>query len=507
MARRPGPLGGPPAWPGAAAAALVAVLCLGPVLALGAAAGGGRGLGPADAAALRFTLLQAGLSAAISVGLAVPVARALARRRFPGRDLFVTLLGAPFLLPSTVAVLGIVAVWGRQGLVADGLAALGLPRPSPYGLHGVVLAHVTLNLPLATRLLLFGWLDIPAERFRTAAALGLPVGPLLERPMLRQVVPGALAAVFALCLTSFAVALILGGGPAATTVELAIFQAVRFEADLGAAAALALVQYGLCGAAALAAWAFAQGPVLGGGLGRTVERHDAAGLAARLGDAAAIGLVLLLLLPLAAALLAGIGGLVEPPPGLAGAAARSLGVALAAAALCLALAFALALRGGPFVQAAGALPLAASSLALGSGLFVLLRPWGAPSGFALPVAALLDALLALPFALRALLPALAAAEARHGRLASALGLTGWRRLPLLLGLVRAPIGFAAGLAAALSVGSLGAIALFAGPGQETLPLLMVRLMGAYRMEAAAATGLVAVLLALLLFLFFDRRPR
>ena len=62
------------------------------------------------------------------------------------------------------------------------------------------------------------------------------------RTMLREVLPGALATVFALCLTSFAVALILGGGPWATTLELAIYQAVRFDFDLGHAAGLALVQ-------------------------------------------------------------------------------------------------------------------------------------------------------------------------------------------------------------------------------------------------------------------------
>ncbi len=84
-----------------------------------------------------------------------------------------------------------------------------------YGLQGVVLAHVFLNLPLATRMFLQGWQAIPAERFRLAASLGFTpadVARHLERPMLREVAPGALATVFAICLTSFAVALVLGGG-------------------------------------------------------------------------------------------------------------------------------------------------------------------------------------------------------------------------------------------------------------------------------------------------------
>ena len=54
---------------------------------------------------------------------------------------------------------------------------------------------------------------MPAERFRLAASLGFGPGDVarvLERPMLREVVPGAFVVIFILCLTSFAVALALG---------------------------------------------------------------------------------------------------------------------------------------------------------------------------------------------------------------------------------------------------------------------------------------------------------
>lgn len=226
--------------PGAAVvAALVAGLTLGMAGVVGAGAGS---LWPtaADWAALRFTLVQAALSAGISCLLAVPVARALARRRFAGRGLLVTLMGAPFLLPVIVAVLGLLAVFGRSGVVSGALALAGLPPLSIYGLHGVVLAHVFLNLPLVTRMLLMGWQAIPAERFRLAASLGMPPGAQfrhLERPMLRTVLPGAAVVVFTICLASFAVALTLGGGPGATTVELAIYQALRFDYDPARAAA------------------------------------------------------------------------------------------------------------------------------------------------------------------------------------------------------------------------------------------------------------------------------
>ncbi|MBC7738864.1 MAG: thiamine/thiamine pyrophosphate ABC transporter permease ThiP, partial [Candidatus Saccharibacteria bacterium] len=116
--------------------AVLAALILGTALALALRADQFN-LRAAEWAALRFTLLQAALSALVSAVLAVPVARALARRRFPGRDAIVTLLGAPFLLPIVVAVIGILAVYGKTGIVTQVLTAVNLPAPSIFGLQGV----------------------------------------------------------------------------------------------------------------------------------------------------------------------------------------------------------------------------------------------------------------------------------------------------------------------------------------------------------------------------------
>jgi thiamine transport system permease protein len=502
-----------------AGAAVAAALCLltGGTLAAVLWRAGAVSVGPADWAAVRFTVLQAAVSAALSVALAVPVARALARRRFPGRAALIALMGAPFLLPVIVAVLALLAVFGRAGPVNAALAALGLPPLSIYGLHGVVLAHVFLNLPLAVRMILWGWQAIPAERFRLAAALGL--GPAevfrhLERPMLRAALPGAFVAIFLVCLTSFAVALVLGGGPRATTVELAIYQALRFDFDLGRAAALAVLQLALSAAAVLIAARVVLPTGLGTGLDRPVTRWDARGPGLRVQDAVLICLAAaFLLVPIAAVVAAGLPGLARLPASVPAAALRSLAVALAAAALAVAGALALALailgsRHGRWLETAGMLPLSASSLVLGTGLFLLLYPLVAPERAALPVMGLLNAAAALPFALRLILPALTETEAAYGRLADALGLTGRARLRwLILPRLRPVLGLALGLSAALSMGDLGAIALFAAPDRATLPLLVQQLMGAYRMQEAAAAALVLMVLAFGLFWLCDRGGR
>ena len=520
MARSPQQIAGPVRWGGGLALALVAALTLGTVAALLTRAEPGRGLGPAEWAALRFTVQQALISAALSCFLAVPAARALARRRFPGRAALVTLLGAPFLLPAIVAVFGIIAIWGRSGLVSTFLKAIGAPGIEIYGLSGVVLAHVFFNVALVARLVLQGWLAIPDEQFRLAAQLGFAprdVFRRIEAPMLRGVLPGAFVLVFLLCMTSFAVALMLGGGPRASTVELAIYQALRFDFDLGRAAWLALIQFCLCGSVAFLSLRLSAQASFGTGLGGSIHRWDADRPSLRALDTAVLTtLAVFLGLPLAAIALDGLPGLASLPASVWPAAARSLGVALGSATLALLLGLALASLvdarrsqgGGRWLEAASLMTLAASPFVIGIGLFIVVNPIADPFALALPLTATVNAAMALPFVVRALLPPLAEARTIDGRLADSLGMHGLARFRLVTWpRLRKPIGFAAGLAAALSMGDLGVIALFAPPELTTLPLLMQQLMATYRTQAAAGVALMLVALTYLLFWVFDRGGR
>ena len=503
---------------GIVAAAAVPAFILATTLAVFWVAEPGKGLSPADWAALRFTLWQAVLSSVFSIVLAIPVARALARQSFRGRGVLITLLGAPFLLPVIVAIFGLLAVFGRGGIVNLVLGAFGLPEVSIFGLHGVVLAHVFFNLPLATRLILQGWLDIPAERYRLAASLGMDARAInrhLERPMLRQVVPGAALVIFVLCTTSFAVALTLGGGPKATTVELAIYQALRFEFDLSRAAFLSLVQLAMTVVLALLAFRYLRGAGFARGLDRPLQRWDGAGGWRPVFDFGVIGLAaVFLLLPILAVLLRGLPEVPSLPWAVWVSALRSLGVALASTAIVVSLALAMAsavtrLKGrGRWVEIAGLTAIAASPLVMGTGLFVLIFPFANPEALALPVTVLVNAVVTLPFALRALVPAYQAVEDDFGRLAASLGMSGWAHLRLVvLPRLRRPLGFSAGIAAALSMGDLGVIALFADPEAATLPLQVYRLMGAYRMDEASGAAVLLLILSFALFWVCDRGVR
>lgn len=504
---------------GGLALALILLLTLGALVIVGLRGGEAGALTTPDLRALTFTLKQAFLSALLSVVLAIPLARALARQRFCGRDTLTSLLGAPFLLPVIVAILGVIAVWGRSGWVADGMQALGLGRLNVYGMPGVLIAHVFFNLPLAARLILQGFSELPPERWRVAAQLGVEgraLFRLVEWPAIRASAPGAFALVFLVCATSFAVALALGGGPRATTLELAIYEAASYDFDLGRAAMLAGLQFAVCAVAALLAFA-ASAPVASSpGALTLVERWDGRSLRARIGDYGIIAAVCVFLgMPMLAIVLRGAAGLDDLSGPVWAAAGRSLSVAALAIMLTLALSLGLAAliaalqsRGSRglsrMADLAGLLPIAASPFVIGIAVVIVLLPVADPFALALPLTAIVNAVMATPFALRILIPAIRLAHEEHGRLADSLGLSGATRLRVLYWpRVRQPLGFAAGLSGALAIGDLGVIALFSTPDSPTLPLLMHLLATSRQIDAAYGAALVLIALSFGVFWLFD----
>lgn len=468
-----------------------------------------------------FSIAQAGLSTALALGLGLPVARALARRTFPGRSLVLRLFGVPLVIPVVVAVFGLVAVWGRAGWINDMLAALGLPAlPTIYGLQGILLAHAFFNVPLVVRLLLVAWATIPPENWRLAGELGLngrQVFRFIEWPAARAALPGAAALVFFLCFTSFGVVLTLGGGPRATILEVAIYQALRLDFDLERAVVLALLQIALCALLALASRSLRRGVPLGPSLERAWPRPDTGGRAGRAMDTAVIVLAIALVaLPLAAIAARALAGPLANGLGddaLWRAAARSLAVGLLGGVVAVGLGGALALGAhrarqpglAALFDIAGTLTLVVSPLVLGAGLFVLALPLIGSAPLALGLVVLVNGLMAMPFAAGLIRARLGERAIERDRLCASLGITGWNRLRLVeLPALRRPVGLALALAAALAAGDLGAIALFGSQDSETLALRLYRQLAGYRLDDAAITAAVLIGLAFGMFAIIER---
>ncbi|MBL8590624.1 MAG: thiamine/thiamine pyrophosphate ABC transporter permease ThiP, partial [Methylobacteriaceae bacterium] len=432
---------------------------------------------------------------------------------------------ASMVFPTIVAVFGVVAVHGRAGLLARAAQALGVGPPTYlYGLAGILLAHAFFNAPLAARLYLNALEATPAAQWRVAASLGFrprDVFRLIDRPALRRATPAAAGLIFMLCATSFAPVLALGGGPGAATLEVAIYEALRFEFDLPRAATLAIAQIALA-TSALALGAAARGPRLGAHEAtRPAARIDRDAVSTRIFDAAAFALAgAAILSPVVGAAASGFEAAFAATlsdPSFARALLTSLAIAAPSGLAATAAAWALAAAatrldvrlGRPRLAAAigatSSLILAAPPFALATGLFILLRPHVAPANAALPLVIVTNALAALPFALRAIGPALAAGAERHDRLARSLGVEGLARLRLIdWPTIRRPVGLALATATAMSLGDLGVAALFGQSATMTLPVLLYAYLGAYQMDRAAATMLALMALIVGLFLIIER---
>jgi thiamine transport system permease protein len=86
---------------------------------------------------------------------------------------------------------------------------------------------------------------MPAEYDRLAHQLGMGFAARFRHvlwPFMRPALMSSASLIFMLCVTSFAVVLTLGGGPRATTLEVAIYQALTFDFDVVRAILLALIQ-------------------------------------------------------------------------------------------------------------------------------------------------------------------------------------------------------------------------------------------------------------------------
>lgn len=464
---------------------------------------------------VHMTSIQASLTTILSLLLGVALAWSLNRLRFPGRDLVVGLFSSAIVTPGMVVAFGLLTIWGRNGWInqaAETLTGHGIGNPA-FGLSGILFAHTILDGAFAARILLARLDAIPSSRLKTGQSLALSAGQrfaVIDWPAMAGTLPGLGAIIFLLAFTSFPIVLLLGGGPANQTLEVAIYAAVRQDFDLQGAVLLALTQIGVCSVVIFGAAALAPVPT---GLGTSVAPAWRDALIARLLQGAVLLICTLgFVLPLLTVLIGGFGAGVPPVVASASfwqAVASSLSIGGASAALTVGLALVLTLgrsaTGKGSLRIALGVPsyayLAVPAVVLSLGFFLTVRNLGIAPGTAAPYVVILgNTLLSLPFAVATLGPPLDAIARTRGKLIRSLGLSGWRQFALVeYPLLGRDIGVALALAFCFSLGDLGVIALFGTQDFQTLPLLMFRALGAYRGNDAAAIAAILLVGTILAF--------
>ena len=457
--------------------------------------------------AVRATATQAGWSTAISAAIGLPLGLWVGRLS-PARTAFArACLAIPYGVPSLVAASAWVLWLGRSGWLAR--AGFGIGAEWSYTMRAVILAHSFLNIPLVALLVAQTRMQIPARLLEVASVLGAGAWARFRFvlwPELRWALGAGAAQVFGLCSMSFALVLILGGGPPVETLETALYARIRSgSVDFSGAAACALWELALT----LLPWlllmvARAFATRAGAGAGAAVESRAGRGWEGR-----ALGAVCFLAIaPYLVILLSSpptvffdrelLSQLARPLAVSLELAACSAFGALTVAALGLtALASARSRAARALLLGALSLPAGVSILVVGLGFWFAYGAWLDPFSGSFAAMVILQIALFAPVAFRVLWPLASGVQRRLLEAAVTLGASPlrafwcveWPRW-------RIAVGSALGLVAAASLGEVAAVSLFFSEDLVPVPLLITRWMGQYRFrEAEALAGVLLILSA------------
>ena len=237
--RRPAP----PAWGGTAVGVGTATIVLSAVvlIPLGAVLWKGTAQGPAafwdaittpDAwAALKLTVLASLVVALINLVMGTLIAWVLVRDRVPGKSLVDLLIDLPFALPTIVAGLVLLTLYGTDSPLGVSLA---------YTRAGVVVALLFVTLPFVVRTVQPVLLELDREMEQAAASLGAGNWTVFRRIILPNLVPAMLtgtALAFTRAVSEFGSTVLISGNVPFKTQVAAVHIFGQIESDNTAAAA------------------------------------------------------------------------------------------------------------------------------------------------------------------------------------------------------------------------------------------------------------------------------
>ncbi|MBN1304265.1 MAG: iron ABC transporter permease [Anaerolineales bacterium] len=504
--------------------------------------------------ALRFTLFQAVLSTLLTLLLGLPAAYLFARYHFPGKPLLKALTAVPFMLPTVVVAAGFNALLGPRGWVNLVLMRwFDLAAPPVhflYSLWAILVAHTFYNTTIVIRVVGNALQHSNPRLEQAARVLGADrrrVWLQIILPLLRPAILAAGMLVFLFDFTSFGVILLLGG-PTFATLEVEIYIQALQLLNLPVAALLSLIQI-TCTLffSVLYSRYIRRAAVVSEQRPSEMNLRSPAGWRQRLFVGLMVSvLITLFVLPMASLPLRSVTRL-EPERGertgfQAGltldyyselfinrrssvfyvppiqAAGNSLKYAGMTVLLSLVLGYpaasALARPGRleKFLDPVLLLPLGTSAVTLGLGFIVafnspplklLKSPWLVP---------LAHTMIALPFVIRSLQPALIAIPDRYRQAAAVLGASPWQVwLTVEWPILRRAVLAAATFAFTVSLGEFGATSLLTRPEYPTIPIAIYRFLAQpggmnYGQAMAMAAYLMVLTTAGILLIEWVRVP-
>ena len=488
---------------------------------------------------MAFTLIQALCSTLASLLIGLPGAYLMTTYRFPGKRLLKTLYTIPFVLPSILVVLGFVIFYGNSGFLNKAIMAVfGLKEPPLrilYSFTAVLLAHAFYNFPVVVSIVGDYWQRLDSSCESAASTLGSKRAKVFRTITLPRLAPSILSAsslVFLFCFTSFAIILVLGGGPALTTTEVEIYRLARISMDTGRACALSLFSM-LVAIVAMFVYSAAQrrqnhGEALGNQNAK-LERKPR-GFGQHLGIIIYLVFSLLFILcPIISIVARSLLGNATRSGGLtfslaayeklfaAGssnlkAVAASVAIALAssllatAAALRICTSIARSSKTGIATDVAVMLPMVTSSVIVGLSYFIVSKYMKFMPPFAMVILA--HSVITMPFVVRTILPAYRKIPANLVNASYTLGFGArqtFRKVirPILMPAMLTGMVFSF----AMSMGELNATLLLGTTSMQTIPIQIYRLISSYNYQGACALGCILILVCFVVFFISETLKR
>ena len=198
-----------------------------------------------------ISFFQAFLSAIISCVIAIVFALCLYRHKeLLITKLLISLCGYSFVLPSILVVFSVIGLFGNNGILNNFTGFYQIFNiKSIFGLKAIILGHILLNGPFATRLFFQNLNTVSKNYVDLSKALGLGFWTYtikIEWPILKQNFLSTFSIIFVLCFLSFAIVMALGSGPSTSTIEVAIYQLALFELNFSKAIILSIFQILIC---------------------------------------------------------------------------------------------------------------------------------------------------------------------------------------------------------------------------------------------------------------------
>jgi molybdate transport system permease protein len=238
-----------------AAVALALFLAL-PIAALLARAAGAGLLADAVgsrivADAVLLSLVTTAASLALAVVLGMPLAYALARRRFRGAAFVEALVDLPIVLPPAVAGLALLLLLGRRGWLGEPLAAVGIGLP--FTTIAVILAQTFVAAPFFVRAARTGFAGVDRDLEDAARVDGATEAGVIRHvtlPLAASALGAGLVMTWARALGEFGATIMFAGNVAGRTQTLPLvvygeFQGGDLDASIAAAAILVLAALGV----------------------------------------------------------------------------------------------------------------------------------------------------------------------------------------------------------------------------------------------------------------------